>query len=90
MVVVTDWVRLLIVCLVFTAAAGVVGWAGGLLSPRPMVAALRAAAQLAAVSAVITVVLVSLPLTEGHLSIDDRTCSTCGRVEPLDEEAGRA
>ncbi|WP_433267875.1 ABC transporter permease [Actinosynnema sp. CS-041913] len=68
MVIATDWVRLLVVCLLFTAAAGAVLWWGGLASPKPVVrAALRATAQLAAVSAVITVVLASLPLTAAFL-----------------------
>ncbi|MBB5956515.1 putative ABC transport system permease protein [Saccharothrix tamanrassetensis] len=68
MVIATDWVRLLVVCVLFTAAAGAVLRWGGLASPGPVVkAALRATAQLAAVSAVITAVLASLPLTTGFL-----------------------
>ncbi|WP_447005435.1 ABC transporter permease [Saccharothrix isguenensis] len=68
MVIATDWVRLLVVCLIFTAVAGAVVWWAGLASPRPVVrAAVRAVAQLAAVSAVITAVLASLPLTAGFL-----------------------
>lgn len=68
MVINADWVRLLVVCLFFTAAAGAVLWWGGLASPRPVVrAALRATAQLAVVSTVITVVLASLPLTAAFL-----------------------
>jgi putative ABC transport system permease protein len=67
-VIATDWVRLLVVCLIFTAGAGAVVWWAGLASPRPVVrAAVRATAQLAAVSAVITAVLASLPLTAGFL-----------------------
>ncbi|NUT48804.1 MAG: ABC transporter permease [Saccharothrix sp.] len=59
---------MLAVCLIFTAAAGVVVWASGLASAKPVVrAALRATAQLAAVSAVITAVLASLPLTAAFL-----------------------
>ena len=68
MVIATDWVRLLVVCLVLTAAAAAVVRWGGLAPPGPVVrAALRATAQLAAVSAVITAVLASLPLTVGFL-----------------------
>jgi putative ABC transport system permease protein len=68
MVITTDWVRLLVVCVLFTVVAAAVGWAGGLLGPRPIVrAAVRAALQLAAVSAVITAVLASLPLTAAFL-----------------------
>ncbi len=68
MVIATDWVRLLIVCLLFTVAAGAVLRWGGLLSPKPVVkATLRAAVQLAVVSAVITAVLASLPLTAAFL-----------------------
>ena len=67
-VIATDWVRLLVVCVLFTAAAGVVLWWGGFASPRPVVrAAVRAAVQLAVVSAVIAGVLASLPLTAGFL-----------------------
>ncbi|MFD1146412.1 ABC transporter permease [Saccharothrix hoggarensis] len=68
MVIATDWVRLLVVCLIFTLAAGAVVWWAGLASPRPVArAAVRATAQLAAVSAVIAVVLASLPLTAAFL-----------------------
>lgn len=64
----TDWVRLLVICVFFTAAAGAVLWWAGLASPKPVVrAALRAAVQLAVVSSVVTVVLASLPLTVGFL-----------------------
>ncbi|SDH00922.1 putative ABC transport system permease protein [Lentzea fradiae] len=64
MVLATDWVRLLIVCLVFTAAACAIAWFTGLTTPKPFLkAAVRAAVQLAAVSAVITVVLSHLGLT---------------------------
>lgn len=67
-VIATDWVRLLVICVFFTGAAGVVLWWARLASPRPVVrAALRAAVQLAAVSAVIAVVLASLPLTAAFL-----------------------
>ena len=64
MVLATDWVRLLIVCVVFTAAAGAIAWGSGLTTPKPFVrAAVRAVLQLAAVSAVITFVLTHLGLT---------------------------
>lgn len=64
MVIAADWVRLLIVCVVFTAAAGGLAWAARLATPWPFVkAAVRAVLQLAAVSAVITVVLTHLGLT---------------------------
>ncbi|RKT52330.1 putative ABC transport system permease protein [Saccharothrix australiensis] len=63
-----DWARLLAVCALFTAAAGGTLWWAGLASPAPVVkAALRAVAQLAAVSAVLAVVLASLPLTAAFL-----------------------
>ncbi|GAB2873337.1 ABC transporter permease [Lentzea nigeriaca] len=63
MIAVTDWARLLIVCVVFTIAAGAIAWATGLTTPRPfLAAAARAVLQLAAVSAVITVVLRHLGL----------------------------
>ena len=62
------WVPLLVVCLVFTAAAAVVVMAGRLMPPWPVVfAAGRAVLQLAVVSAVITAVLASLGLTGGFL-----------------------
>lgn len=64
MLLVADWVRLLIVCVVFTAAAGAIAWFAGLATPKPFLkAAARAALQLAAVSAVITFVLTHLGLT---------------------------
>ncbi|SEQ23868.1 putative ABC transport system permease protein [Lentzea xinjiangensis] len=64
MIIATDWVRLLVVCVIFTAAAGAIAWSTGLTSPRPFVkAAARAVLQLAAVSAVITFVLTHLSLT---------------------------
>lgn len=64
MVIAADWVRLLIVCVVFTAAAGGLAWAARLATPWPFVkAGVRAVLQLAAVSAVITVVLTHLGLT---------------------------
>ncbi|MEU7475378.1 ABC transporter permease [Lentzea sp. NPDC042327] len=70
MVITTDWVRLLVVCLVFTAAAAGVAWATGLTRPAPFVkAAVRAVLQLAAVSAVITVVLTHLGLTAAFLVV---------------------
>ncbi|KOV89767.1 ABC transporter permease [Nocardia sp. NRRL S-836] len=70
MVITTDWVRLLVVCVVFTAAAAGVAWATGLTTPKPFVkAALRAVVQLAAVSAVITVVLTNLGLTGAFLVV---------------------
>lgn len=62
------WLPLLIVCLVFTAAAAVIVMAGRLWDPWPILfAAGRAVLQLAAVSAVITAVLASLGLTGGFL-----------------------
>ncbi|GLZ34334.1 ABC transporter permease [Lentzea sp. NBRC 105346] len=68
MVIATDWVRLLVICAFFTAAAGGVAWWARLATPKPFVtAALRAVLQLAAVSAVITVVLTRLPLTAAFL-----------------------
>ncbi|MEU5695741.1 ABC transporter permease [Actinosynnema sp. NPDC020468] len=68
MVIATDWVRLLVVCVLFTVVAGAVVRWGGLSSPTPVVrAALRAALQLALVSAVITAVLASLPSTVAFL-----------------------
>ncbi|MCP2250296.1 ABC transporter permease [Lentzea aerocolonigenes] len=64
MVLATDWVRLLIVCVFFTAAAGAIAWFTGLTTPTPFLkAAVRAVLQLAAVSAVITLVLTHLGLT---------------------------
>lgn len=64
MIAVTDWVRLLIVCVVFTVAAGAIAWGTGLTTPKPFLkAAARAVLQLAAVSAVITFVLTHLGLT---------------------------
>ncbi len=70
MVLVADWVRLLIVCVVFTAAAGVIAWFAGLATPKPFLkAAARAALQLAAVSAVITFVLTHLGLTWAFLVV---------------------
>lgn len=68
MVIATDWPRLLVICVLFTAAAGSVAWWAGLTTARPFVrAAARAVVQLAAVSAVITVVLTQLPLTAAFL-----------------------
>lgn len=68
MVIVADWVRLLVVCLVLTAVVAAVGRAAGVVSPPPVLrAALRAVAQLAVVSAVIAAVLASLPLTAAFL-----------------------
>ncbi|QUQ69454.1 ABC transporter permease [Kutzneria sp. CA-103260] len=62
------WVPLLIVCVVFTAAAAFVVKVGRLWEPWPiLLAAGRAALQLAVVSAVITAVLASLGLTGGFL-----------------------
>ncbi|HEX7304489.1 ABC transporter permease [Lentzea sp.] len=64
MVLATDWVRLLIVCVVFTTAACAIAWFTGLTTPKPFLkAAVRAVLQLAAVSAVITVVLGNLGFT---------------------------
>ncbi|MET9232579.1 ABC transporter permease [Lentzea sp. NPDC003310] len=64
----TDWVRLLIVCVVFTAVACAIALFTGLLDPRRfLTAATRAALQLAAVSAVITFVLSHLGLTWAFL-----------------------
>ncbi|MCG8924248.1 ABC transporter permease [Lentzea sp. CC55] len=64
MILATDWVRLLIVCVVFTSAACAIAWFTGLTKPQPFLkAAVRAVLQLAAVSAVITVVLTHLSLT---------------------------
>jgi putative ABC transport system permease protein len=66
----TDWVRLLIVCVVFTAAAASIAWFTGLTTPKPFVgAAVRAVLQLAAVSAVITIVLRHLGLTGLFLAL---------------------
>ncbi|MDX3658379.1 ABC transporter permease [Streptomyces sp. ID05-26A] len=70
MVLTTDWVRLLIVCLVFVAAAGLVVRLTGLASPKPfLTAATRAVLQLAAVSAVITFVLTHLGFTWAFLAV---------------------
>lgn len=70
MMIAADWVRLLIVCVVFTAAAGVVARLTGLATPMPFVkAAARAVLQLAAVSAVITFVLRHLGLTGAFLAV---------------------
>lgn len=70
MVITTDWVRLLIVCVLFTAAAAGVAWATGLATPKPFgKAAVRAVLQLAAVSAVITFVLSHLSLTGAFLAV---------------------
>ncbi|MFD9703547.1 ABC transporter permease [Lentzea sp. NPDC059081] len=64
MVLATDWVRLLIVCLTFTAAAAAIVRLTGLTAVMPFfTAATRAVLQLAAVSAVITFVLGHLGLT---------------------------
>jgi putative ABC transport system permease protein len=68
MVLVADWVRLLIVCVLFTGAACAITWFTGLTTPTPFLkAAVRAVLQLAAVSAVITVVLSHLGLTGAFL-----------------------
>ncbi|WP_112270265.1 ABC transporter permease [Lentzea terrae] len=70
MIAVTDWVRLLIVCVLFTVAAGAIAWATGLTTPKPFLkAAARAVVQLAAVSAVITFVLRHLGLTGAFLAL---------------------
>ncbi|NKE56454.1 ABC transporter permease [Lentzea sp. PSKA42] len=70
MVIATDWARLLIVCVVFTAAAGAIAWFTGLTTPKPFInAAVRALLQLAAVSAVITFVLTHLGLTGVFLAV---------------------
>lgn len=70
MIAVTDWVRLLVVCVVFTLAAGAIAWATGLTTPKPFLkAAARAVVQLAAVSAVITFVLRHLGLTGAFLAL---------------------
>ncbi|GLY51978.1 ABC transporter permease [Lentzea sp. NBRC 102530] len=70
MVLVADWVRLLIVCVVFVAAAAAIAHYTGLTSPKPFLsAAVRAVVQLAAVSAVITVVLSHLGLTWAFLVV---------------------
>lgn len=62
-----NW-TLLVVCVVFTAAAAIVVWAGRLMRPQPILwAALRAALQLAVVSSVIGLVFNSLGLTCGFL-----------------------
>ena len=64
MVISADWVRLAVVCAVFTVVAAAVGWAGGLFGGAPVLrAAGRAALQLAVVAALIAGVLASLPLT---------------------------
>ncbi len=66
----TDWVGLLIVCVVFTAAAGAIAKFNGLTTPKPFVkAAVRAVLQLTAVSAVITFVLTHLGLTWAFLVV---------------------
>ncbi|MET9633575.1 ABC transporter permease [Lentzea sp. NPDC006480] len=66
----TDWVRLLVVCVLFTVAAGAIAWATGLTTPKPfLTAAARAVVQLAAVSAVITLVLNDLGLTGAFLAL---------------------
>jgi len=65
-----SWWRLVLVCAVFTAAAAALGWKGGLFGARPVVrAALRAMAQLAAASAVVAVVLLSVPLSWAFLAL---------------------
>lgn len=70
MVLATDWVRLLIVCVVFVAAACAIVRFTGLTTPKPfLTAAARAALQLAAVSAVITFVLTHLGLTWAFLVV---------------------
>ena len=70
MVLVTDWVRLLIVCLVFVAAACAIVRFTGLTTPKPfLTAAVRAVLQLAAVSAVITFVLTHVGLTWAFLVV---------------------
>ncbi|MFD4644571.1 ABC transporter permease [Lentzea sp. NPDC058436] len=70
MVLATDWVRLLIVCLVFVAAACAIVRFTGLTTPKPfLTAAIRAVLQLAAVSAVITFVLTHLGLTWAFLAL---------------------
>ncbi|MDT7785212.1 MAG: UDP-glucose/iron transport system permease protein [Pseudonocardiales bacterium] len=66
----TDWVRLLVVCVLFTVAAGAIAWTTGLTTPKPFLkAAARAVVQLAAVSAVITLVLNHLGLTGAFLAL---------------------
>lgn len=61
---------MLIVCAVFTAAAGAIAWFAGLATPKPFItAAVRAVLQLAAVSAVITFVLRHLGLTGAFLAV---------------------
>lgn len=70
MIAVTDWVRLLIVCVLFAVAAGAIAWATGLTTPKPFLkASARAVVQLAAVSAVITFVLRHLGLTGAFLAL---------------------
>ncbi|MEV6712906.1 ABC transporter permease [Lentzea sp. NPDC051208] len=70
MVLVADWVRLLIVCVLFAAAAGAVVRLTGLTAVRPFfTASARAVLQLAAVSAVITFVLTHLGLTWAFLVV---------------------
>lgn len=70
MILATDWVRLLIVCVFFTAAACAIAWFTGLTRPQPFLkAAVRAVLQLAAVSAVITFVLTHLGLTWAFLVV---------------------
>ncbi|SMD22417.1 ABC transporter permease [Lentzea albidocapillata] len=70
MVIATDWVRLLIVCVVFTAAAGAIARFTGLARPTPFLkAAARAVLQLAAVSVVIAFVLTHLGLTWAFLVV---------------------
>ena len=61
---------MLIVCVVFTTAAGAIAWFAGLATPKPFIAAaVRAVLQLAAVSAVITFVLRHLGLTGAFLAV---------------------
>jgi uncharacterized protein (TIGR00245 family) len=78
--------RLAVVLLVLTALAAVGGRASGLGQDRPVVvAALRATAQLAAVSAVLLAVVRSLPLTAAFvlLMVTVAALTSAGRVSGL-------
>lgn len=83
MILATDWVRLLIVCVFFTAA-GTIAWAAGLTTPAPFIkAAVRAVLQLAVVSAVITFVLTHLGLTGVFLVVMAVVATAVGAVVEL-------
>ncbi|GDY30168.1 ABC transporter permease [Gandjariella thermophila] len=70
MAIAQSWWRLALVCAVFAGAAAVLGWKGALFGARPVLrAALRATVQLAAVSSVVAVVLLSVPLSWLFLAV---------------------